>query len=61
MNNSNDSKLQAEYDDLRKRYIKVLTDNQYLRYQVKQLTDLACALSDEDAPTPSFLREAFKE
>ncbi len=61
MNNSNDSKLQAEYDDLRKRYIKVLTDNQYLRYQVKQLTDLACALSDEDAPTPSFLKEAFKE
>ena len=61
MNNSTDSKLQAKYDDLRQRYIKVLTDNQYLRYQVKQLTELACALSDEDAPTPSFLREAFDE
>ncbi len=61
MNNSTDSKLQAEYNDLRKRYIKVLTDNQHLRYQLKQLTDLACALSDEDAPTPSFLKEAFDE
>ncbi len=61
MNNSNDSKLKAELDDLRKRYIQVLTDNEYLRYKVEQLTQLACALSDEDAPTPSFLREAFKE
>ncbi|MDJ0650656.1 MAG: hypothetical protein QNJ60_18340 [Xenococcaceae cyanobacterium MO_188.B19] len=61
MNNSNDSKLQAEYDDLRKRYIKVLTDNQYLCHQVKELTELACALSDDDAPVPSFLREAFDE
>ena len=41
MNNSNDSKLQVEYNDLRKRYIKVLTDNQYLRYQVKELTELS--------------------
>ncbi len=61
MNNSNDSKLQAEYNDLRLQYIKVLTDNQYLRHQVQELIELACALSDEDAPTPSFLREAFKE
>ncbi len=61
MNNSTDSNLQAKYDDLREQYIKVLTDNQYLRHQVKQLTELACALSDENAPTPSFLKEAFKE
>ncbi len=46
MNNSNDSKLQAKYDDLRQRYIKVLTDNHHLRHQVKQLTELASALSD---------------
>ncbi|MDJ0649607.1 MAG: hypothetical protein QNJ60_12960 [Xenococcaceae cyanobacterium MO_188.B19] len=59
MNNSNDSKLQAKYDDLRERYIKVLTDNHYLRHQVKQLTELACALSDDHAPVPSFLKEAF--
>ena len=59
MNNSNDSKLQAKYDELRQQYIKALTDNQYLRYQVKQLTELACALSDDDAPLPSFLKEAF--
>ena len=46
MNNCNDSKLQAEYNDLKQRYIKVIIDNEYLRYQVKQLTDLVCALSD---------------
>ncbi|MDJ0648278.1 MAG: hypothetical protein QNJ60_06170 [Xenococcaceae cyanobacterium MO_188.B19] len=59
MNDSNDSKLQAKYDELREQYIKVLTDNHYLRYQVKELIELACALSDEDAPLPSFLKEAF--
>ncbi len=52
-------RLQAEYDDLRKQHIKALTDNQYLRHQVKELIELACALSDEDAPVPSFLKEAF--
>ena len=61
MNNSTDSNLQAKYDDLREQYIKVLTDNQYLRHQVKNLIELVCALSDDDEPTPSFLKQAFKE
>ena len=55
----NYEKLKAEYDDLRQQHIKVLTDNQSLRHQVKELIELACALSDDDAPVPSFLKEAF--
>ncbi len=59
MNTYPDSKLQAKYDELRQQYIKVVTDNHYLRHQVKELIELACALSDDNAPLPSFLKEAF--
>ena len=55
------SRLQAEYDDLREEYAKVLKVNDSLRREVKELTELSCALSDEDYPLPSFLKEAFDE
>ena len=62
MNTYPDSKLQAKYDELRQQYIKVVTDNHYLRHQVRELIELACALSDferSDYTLPSFLKEAF--
>ena len=52
-------RLQAEYDDLQQQYRKLLVDNHHLRHQVQELIELACALSDETAPLPSFLRDVF--
>lgn len=59
MNNSTDSNLQAKYDELLEQYRKILIDNHHLRHQVKELIELACALADENAPIPSFLRDVF--
>ena len=59
MNNSTDSNLQAKYDELLEQYKKILIDNHHLRHQVKELIELVCALSDETAPLPSFLRDVF--
>ncbi len=61
MNNSTDLNLQAKYDELLEQYRKILIDNHHLRHQVKELIELACALSDETAPIPSFLKKAFDE
>ena len=55
----NYDRLKAEYDDLQQQYRKLLVDNHYLRHQVKDLIELADALSNDDAPIPSFLKEAF--
>ena len=52
-------RLQTEYDDLQQQYRKLLVDNHHLRHQVQELIELACALSDETAPLPSFLRDVF--
>ena len=59
MNNSTDSNLQDRYDILYLKYIRLTIDNHHLRHQVKELTELACALSDESYPLPSFLKKAF--
>ena len=59
MNNSTDSNLQAKYDELLEQYKKILIDNHHLRHQVKELIELAYALSDETAPLPSFLKDIF--
>lgn len=55
----NYDRLQAKYDDLQQQYRKLIVDNHCLRHQVKQLIELACALSDESHPLPSFLKKAF--
>ena len=51
-------RLQAEYDDLKEEYRKVLRVNDSLSHKVKDLIELASALSNENAPIPSFLKKA---
>ncbi len=61
MNDSTDLTLQDKYEILQLKCFRLQTDNEYLHYQVKELTKLACALSDESHPLPSFLKKAFKD
>ena len=52
-------RLQTEYDDLLQEYKKLLIAYASLEKENQNLTELACALSDENAPIPSFLSEVF--
>ncbi len=52
-------RLQAEYDDLLQEYKKLLMTLARLQQENQDLIELASALSDDNAPIPSFLRGIF--
>ncbi len=52
-------RLQAEYDDLLEQQKKLLITVARLQQENQNLTEVILALSDENSPIPSFLRDVF--
>ena len=52
-------RLQAEYDDLLEQQKKLLITVAHLHQENQNLTEVILALSNENAPIPSFLRDVF--